>query len=399
MALTAAMVMPCVFVVLGGGVDYISVSNQRVLLQSVADRSALASAQELVISSGASERVAAVAARYVDANYDGAHTTTARVIEDGKAVEVSIIAAPQTFLNSAFAVSNQMITADSVAEVSGAGSICMIGLDTSELGTIKLANNARLTATACAVYSNSTSEKSIWLQDSARLSAELVCSAGGVRGPETAFPQSGPVVDCAPVADPLRDRPAPAFDPDCDFNQTIIPNGATRHLEPGVYCGGILIEGGTALLDPGVYILKDSPLLVTGSGRLEGEHVGFFLTGSLSVINFRQFSHVSLTAPRSGDMAGLLFFEDRDTTFSANHRITSRDARTLVGTMYFPNSTLLIDARDPVADRSEYTIILARTFDLRDGPELVLNTDYAGTDIPVPEGVGNNISTDVRLAK
>jgi hypothetical protein len=65
--------------------------------------------------------------------------------------------------------------------------------------------------------------------------------------------------------------------------------------------------------------------------------------------------------------------------------------------MYLPKSKLLIDADNPVADQSEYTVIIAREFELREGPELVLNTDYASSTIPVPEGVGNNIDTKIRL--
>ncbi len=98
-------------------------------------------------------------------------------------------------------------------------------------------------------------------------------------------------------------------------------------------------------------------------------------------------------------MAGLLFFEDRTTTFATYHQITSKDARNLVGTMYLPNSKLLIDSRDPVADRSDDTIIIARKFELRDGPELVLNTDDADSDSPVPDGVGNNTSSSIRLSR
>jgi hypothetical protein len=59
----------------------------------------------------------------------------------------------------------------------------------------------------------------------------------------------------------------------------------------------------------------------------------------------------------------------------------------------------LIDATRPVADRSDYTVIIARQFELRDGPELVLNTNYESSTIPVPEGVGNNVKTHVRLAR
>ncbi len=399
LAITAALVIAGAAVVVAGGMDFMSVANQSQLLQSVADRAALAAAQELIVSRSDDDRVSAVASRFVSANYDGEHQTAARVIDSGHAVEVTITAKPETHFNSPFAQADKMINVDAVAEVSGGGYICMIGLDQTAIATIKMMNNARLTAQSCAVYSNSRSDKSLWLQDSAKLSAELVCVAGGIRGPETGFNQSQPVVDCPQINDPLRDRPAPDVDEACDHRAQVVLPGQIKRLRPGVYCGGISIMGGVAHLDPGVYIIKDGALHVTGNGTLDGDHVGFFLTGSAATIRFAQFSHISLSAPRTGDMAGLLFFEDRETTFAAHHQITSKDARNLVGTMYLPKSKLLIDARDPVADRSDYTIIIAREFELRDGPELILNTDYAGSDIPVPDGVGNNTPSSVRLSR
>jgi hypothetical protein len=145
--------------------------------------------------------------------------------------------------------------------------------------------------------------------------------------------------------------------------------------------------------------MKDGALSVRGGGTLEGNNAGFFLTGRHSTLTFARESHIDLTAPKAGEMSGLLFFEDRDTDFDTYHRITSNDARTLVGTMYFPKSKLLIDASNPVADRSDYTVIIAREFELSDGPELVLNTNYEASSIPVPEGVGNNIASNVRLVK
>ncbi len=397
MAIMAALMLGGVSVVMVGGVDLMSVANQNHLLQSVADRAALAAAQELIVARSDDDRVTAVANSYVNANYDGAHQTAARVIESGKAVEVTITAAPKTYFNTPFSGAGKTVSAAAIAEVSGGGSICMIGLDETAIATIKMMNDARLSAETCAVYSNSRSDKSLWMQDSARLSAQLVCVAGGIRGPETGFKQSQPVLDCPQIDDPLRDRPQPDFDDSCDYKQLVVSPDQTEYLKPGVYCGGITVVGGIAHLSPGLFVLNDGPLFITGDGTLEGEHVGFFLTGTASLIHFAQLSHVSLSAPRTGDMAGLLFFEDRETSFAAYHQITSRDARSLVGTIYLPKSKLLIDARDPVADQSDYTIIIAREFELRDGPELVLNTDYAGSDIPVPDGVGNNTASNIRL--
>ena len=98
-------------------------------------------------------------------------------------------------------------------------------------------------------------------------------------------------------------------------------------------------------------------------------------------------------------MAGMLFFEDRDVIFKFPHIIASNNARNLVGTIYLPGNTLQINSTDPIADQSDYTVIIARKFEMKDGPELVLNTDYEHSPIPVPDGVGNKARPIVRLAK
>ena len=44
--------------------------------------------------------------------------------------------------------------------------------------------------------------------------------------------------------------------------------------------------------------------------------------------------------------------------------------------------------RKPIADRSAYTVLVVKQLHLYSGPNLILNTDYSATDVPVPMGVG-----------
>jgi Flp pilus assembly protein TadG len=391
-ALTAALVLPCACVIIGGGIDYVSVSNQKVLLQAIADKAALASAQELIFAqdvilrSDDNNRVTSVAESVVNGNFTGGHVTTAKVIEDGTAVEVSINAEPQTFFDTPFSSRSEPLSVRSVAEVAGSGNICLVGLHPKAEATISMGRKSHISAGSCVVYSNSHSATSLHMEESARLSAELICVAGGIKAPDDSFTRSKPVNDCPALEDPLKDRPAPVLPKTCDYKGFEVLEQMT--LKPGVYCGGLKVAGGEAVLSPGVYFIKDGPLIVE-SGTLSGEGVGFFLTGKASKLRFEPKSSISLSAPAKGDMAGMLFFEDRATPVPDGHRISSNDARTLVGTLYFPNSRLTIDAQDPVADKSDFTIILAGEFDLAAGPEVVLNTDYSDSDVPVPSGVGN----------
>lgn len=455
--LWAAGLMAVTAFVVGGIIDYMSLSNQKHQLQGVADRAAIAAAQELVVFKGSDGRVTSVAQSFVNANYtQTAQQTQAKIIDKGKAVEVTVTALPRTYFPGPVATGTRSVTVKAVAEVSGGGYVCMVGLSPSEPSTLEMQDKARVTAEKCAIYSNSRSPSSLRLANSARVKADLVCVAGGVAGARSAVSPNAPIEDCPPLVDPLRDRPEPnvglitcsntpgapgvrgsdLMDRDGKLLNVkdllgkrgllsgealkkvklleaiaggdlvgnlapgLIVTGRTE-LEPGVYCGGLNIIGGDVKLKPGVYVLNNGGIVVANGGRLIGENVGFFLTGALgiSTIQFAPSTTISLTAPRTGDMAGMMFFEDRDVLFRFPHIIASNDARNLVGTIYLPGNTLEINSTRPLADRSDYTVIIARKFDMKDGPELVLNTDYENSPIPVPDGVGNKSRPVVRLAQ
>ncbi len=406
MTLWAAGLMLVAAFISGGVVDYISLIGQKHDLQAVADRAAVAAAQELIVFKGSDVRVASVTKAFVDANYDStAHRATAKIVEKGKAVEVTLTAVSRTFFPGPVAQGTKSLTVTATAEISGGGYVCMVGLSQTESATLDMSDNARVTAEKCAIYSNSRSKSSLMLHNAARVKADLVCVAGGVSGALSAVTPNAPIEDCPPLVDPLRDRPEPKVGLlKCDHLKAIAITKLSGKvtLKPGVYCGGInVLAGGDVKLEPGTYILNNGALTVTTGGKLVGENVGFYLTGALglSTIQFGPVSTVSLTAPKTGDMAGMLFFEDRRVIFKIPHRIASNDARKLVGTIYLPNNTLTIDSKDPIADQSDYTVIIARKFNMLDGPELVLNTDYERSPIPVPEGVGNKTRPIVKLAR
>jgi hypothetical protein len=165
-----------------------------------------------------------------------------------------------------------------------------------------------------------------------------------------------------------------------------------------VYCEGLKItDGATVTLSPGTYLIQGGKFVVERGATLEGEDVGVFLTGESTTLEFSYDSTISLSAPKKGEMAGMLIFDDRSDK-ADKHRIYSNNARKLLGTIYMPNGELYIDSKRPLADRSDYTVIIARTVELFDGPDLVLNANYEGSSVPVPKGVGP-LGTTVGLVK
>jgi Flp pilus assembly protein TadG len=400
MSILMMAVMVVLALVIGGVIDFASLGNQKKNLQDVADGAAIAAAREMMVAKATDKRVQSIADSYVAANYKGAGAKDkAAVVEKGRAVQVTLSADPKVYFPGPIGANARRMTASATAEIVGGGNVCMVGLNQNAPSTLNMANSARLTASDCAIYSNSRSSGSLTLHNMARVKANLICVAGGIDGPASAATPK-PLEDCPPIEDPLKDHVDPKYGLlSCDHLATVIAL-ATVHLKPGVYCGGITVAlNGHAILDPGVYVINNGLLAVTLNGTLEGTNVGFYLTGALSTILFTPNTTIDLTATQTGELAGILFFEDRDTLFATYHHIQSNNARHLVGTMYFPNSKLLIDANNPVADRSEYTVIIAKEFELRDGPELVLNTNYGASPIPLPDGVGNKGRPTVRLSK
>jgi hypothetical protein len=392
-AIVFGIVLP---VLLGGVAAAVEIGllvHRRTQLQNAADGAALAAARELSLANTNREGVADNARSIALASLSNTASVsvTSEVLDQG--VEVTI----EEKYNNAFGrVLGPPLSELQVKATARLAStrLCLLALEPEKGKAIDLNSSARLTAVQCSVFSNSTDKKGIVAADSARVDAEMVCSAGGVDGKGNFV--KPPTTNCPPIADPLASRNPPPVG-GCDFNKTEI-KGGVKTLTPGVYCGGLKITAAAVVtLSPGIYIIQGGKLTVDKGASIEGDDVGFFLAGKDSNFEFDFDSTVSLAAPKTGDMAGFLIFDDRGGKLE-KHKIFSDNARKLLGTIYMPNGALYIDAKKPIADKSAYTVIVARTVEIFDGPDLVLNSDYNATSVPVPKGVGP-IGSAVRLLK
>lgn len=398
-AVPFAVISVALVALIGSTIDLISLQNQRAALKSVTDSAALATVNELAITSADEARIKFVASAMVHSLLDDPTAKVEPVVDlTENTLSLTVRRPARTNFPGPLAMV-ETISANATAQLVGeAGNICMIGLSDGVKETVALNHEARLTAEKCAIYSNSTDKSSMYVSHKASLIAEDLIVAGGFKGKHTEA--MGELITDAPAAvDPLAARPAPTFgdkSEDCDHTDLVVTDH--QALSSGTYCGGLTVDGGTADLFSGTYIIKDGPLTVTGGGTLKGEYTGFYLTGDNAKINFEAASSISLSAPKDGAMTGLLFYADPANPTAGTlkdgkklkdgHAITSDDARRLVGTIYLPDDKLIIDGNEIVADKSEYTVIVAKAFQLNNGPNLVIKTDYALSDIPVPDGVG-----------
>lgn len=405
-ALVFGLALPVLIGTAAGAVDYAELISRRAALQAVADGAALAAGQELtlagvddtrVVNVGKSVASSDVARNPKLANYSA--TINGQVVNRRTEVEVTIGQTVGLMIGKVMGWPSADVTVKAVARVSGSQKLCLVGLDPSSDATVRMDKLAKLTATECAIYSDSKSPLGLSAKDQAVLTAQSICTAGGFTGrPGTNFSPT-PITDCPSIPDPLSSRPAPVLaGGGCDYVNTVI-NGQKRTITPGVYCGGLKIGNGAQVTaSEGTYVIDGGALTVNGGATLQGEYVGFYFRGDLATVNFGYDTIISLSAPKMGDMSGILFFEDRAAPLLRSFGVSSDNARKLLGTIYLSRGLLSIDANKPVADQSAYTVIVARQVRLSAGPNLVLNTNYGGTDVPVPKGVGP-LGPTVNLSK
>ena len=399
-AITFAFLLPLVLGAVASAVDYTRAATQRSKMQAAADAAAISSAREFQMALAQPEKIAKIAENYVMA---ALKEVAVNVNVDPKAltVRVRVEKTVERTIGKALWRDDIQVAADSTARMSNGLPLCLVALDTKAVGTIKLEKNARMTAPNCLVYSNSNSPQGLISVDSAILQAGYICSAGGkVKTRDSNFaPQ--PMTDCPVIADPLSSRRGPT-DFTCNHNGKVV-DGLTATLNPGVYCGGLSVTNSAQVtLNPGIYVFRDGPLTVDGGSTFKGANVGLYMKGAGANLMFAQASSISLTAPKDGPLTGILIFDDPSGVAAPEvsgkhvkvgkspreHSILSDDARTLLGTIYMPQGRLIVDATKPVADRSAYTVMVVQQLDLYEGPNLHLNTDYTGSDIPTPQGLG-----------
>jgi len=396
-AISAAILALPLFLSAGLAIDYAVLVNARNSLQDAADAAALASAKELSLTSTKDTTVKTVAMEYVHASLEervGLEDDVqnvkigADVSQSRRDVTVDISYDWKPMFIQYFNKSALPIKVRATASLAGEESICVVALDGASNGALAMTGESSIAANGCAIYSNSKNPNGIGIVTGAAMRASTTYSGGGFAGPLNGY-QPRPVTDSPVVPDPLVDRAKPSFPPCTEKNAKYTKGDIS--LSPCVFEGGLTLTGKTdVMLKSGIYVIKDGPLSVGGNSTIRGENVGFYFEGKNATFDFGVSTQVDLTAPETGSMAGILFFEDRNSPVDREFVIRSKDAERFEGTVYLPKGKLVVDKASRVGQRSNWTAIIAKQIEIKEGPSLEINSNYANSNIPVPEGVGPN---------
>lgn len=379
------------------GVDYVRSTAHRQSLQLAADAAALAAATRLP----SQERATAAALLYVEKNMPAAEFGSVLAKRDiefgvwddkrmafvpggdgaagGSAVRVtarlSVVNGNPvtTLLGGVIGVDYFEAAASAVAGRGGAP--CVLTLDPMESTSMRVRSKASLEAHGCGVQVNSTAKNALRVDGNALIASAGNCVGGtvSVSGSSSLTPE--PREMCPGQPDPFAGLVLPSYGSCTESDAEYA--GDTAHLSPGVYCGGLKIEEGSDItFEPGLYVMKDGPLTVDSDSRLGGEGVTILLTGDDSYLDFDGGSEIDLSAPKSGDLQGMLMIQDP--AYRHDHFWNGESTANLVGVVYLPTGALTADSSNQVTPYKACTVLI--TEDLQISNKSSISIDISGAD-------------------
>jgi hypothetical protein len=298
---------------------------------------------------------------------------------DNNAVEVIVSAQRPTYFLNAVGISTINVSSRSVAHL-GNAPYCIMALDPTSQNSLSLFGVALLQT--CGIVDDSNSDHAFGIFGVALWHASSIGIVGNYDFDLLPFVSPRPVTGIAPVRDPLARLQPPSVG-GCDHTNYSLGLVSIATMNPGVYCGGITLTGAAVLnLNPGTYVIRGGGLNILGASLIKGTGVTFYVTGDATYpyegVNIVAVNIHSLTAPTSGAMEGILFFQDRSisngTAHSNPNTIVGAALARYEGTFYFPTTVLNYTIN---ASLAKYTAIVADKITINLVAAGIVNNDYS----------------------
>ena len=318
---------------------------QERLQQAAADSAAVAAASEIALGLGSVNAAAAHDATLNGFTDDGVNVrvvpnwppATGAYSGNMSAVEVVIRKNQPGFFGRVVGFSTQWISTRAVGLVSGYGRYCIYGLKTS--GTSVLFNGSTVNTPKCGIISNADMTINGATVTAASLGyAGAVVNNGSTYPNNSAQPKKAMVTSdpCPTIAGCAWIKAHPPSSGPC-LSPTVYNGLATATLNPGRYCVNVIINGCTnVVFNPGLYEF-DAGLTANGVTNVSGNGVTIYNNSGSLIING---STVNLSAPTTGNTAGVLFYQN---PADSNAFVANGSGGGYAGMIYFPSSQLTIN--------------------------------------------------------
>ena len=348
--------------------DFSFMQHQRNMMQTAADSAAMAGSQELSYG-GMAAAGKADAAR--NGYTDGAGGVTVTInnppstgpnAANSGYVEAIVSKPEPTYFMRALGVGTLTVSARAVA-YEGNGPNCIYVIDPAASGALSVNGNVSILS-SCGLLVDSSSSSGLTAVGNDTISATTIGVVGNYTSNGSVSFTPTPKTGVIAATDPLAYVQAPTVGSCAQTNLSLNnagSSGSPYQLYPGTYCGGITLHGSTVLnFNPGTYVFAGGGIDVHGNSAMTGTGVTFYLTsgtGGYGGITLSGTSQVNFSAPTSGPLAGILFFQDRSIPSSgAASTITGNSSSTFDGALYFPTTTLTFNGN---SSSNGYSIVVA----------------------------------------
>lgn len=381
MLLSATVLIACV----GLAIDTGYLQTLKLRMQTAADAAALGGVQEMRMNGAANVPAAGKGDAALNGFTDGVNGVAVTVKQppvsgyyagSATAVEAIITQNAGTFFMRLLGFSSISVSARSVAQETSS-STCVYVLDPSSEDAFSVTNGVGVNV-SCGLAVDSASSTALTASGGAQLTASSISVAGNYSMSNGSKVSPLPAIHAVPLSDPLSYVAAPSVGA-CAQNNYSVGGSTVSTLSPGVYCGGITIGNAAGVtLNPGTYILVGGGLNLGGSASVTGAGVTFYNTydgtHAYAPINIGNGVAVTLSAPTTGPLAGILMFQDRTVAGGVGALLGGGAHLSLTGALYFPTTSLSYSN----GVSAPYTILVAKTISFAGGVKI--NSDY--TSLP-----------------
>jgi hypothetical protein len=320
----------------------------------------------------------------------GSHTATTG------AVEVIVQKTESLFFSSLFKQSAS-ISARAVSLAGAAGSNCgVLALDASASTTVSatdldLSNGATLDTSACEVAINASGADALYVTGGAKLLAKTLSIVGNyyTSNGGTVTVSGTTTTSAAATPNPYAGVSVPTFS-GCAHNSASY--SASTLLSPGVYCNGLSVSGGNVTLSAGVYIIDRGSFTLGGGATVTATSgVTIVLTSSTgsnyATVSIGNGATLNITAPTSGQTAGMAFFQDPAASTSGSDNIAGGSSMSIVGAIYFPSQ--LVNFSNGSSNTASCTQLIAYRINYTGGAKF--NDNCAGVGVKAIGGASSSL--------
>lgn len=389
-AIVFAIALPVLLTAAGTAMETIRLYNARDDLQELADATALAGTSALGDNYSKRDREAlalAAAAKFFDAKAPAGATRTIAMRKDGTGVVVDAGDKVRFAFGGILNLEEADVGVHSDGVMRPGFPVCLLALDSAASVGIEIGGSGNVDAPDCIFWSNSTRPGSVTSSGSGDLVNRHTCAVGGyVRGGAsrvTPTPQTG----CIDYKDPFAATAFPSG-AGCTQRNHVVDTKGTAVVHPGTYCGGLTVKADNVVLKPGVFVIKDGPLVVSSGTDITGADVSIFLTGIGTKVAMNGHGILKLSAPATGPMEGIALARDRKDVSLDISVLTGGSKVVIDGALYFPTQRIELTGNGLI-EVSARASIVAKTIKTWGSGHLVFqrNPRLAGKQFLFYEGV------------